>query len=173
MLSLVRDEKLPRLNSYEAESAATQYLEIEFRSQGIDRVLVDLLVASVFIPVAEDFLLGFRIRLRGFAVLLGFLTLTLLAFYVGYLGSFWTELIVGGCIFLIGLRWLDARLSRGPTGEQKLLRTEAMYESVKSDGFISARHIREKASKTEEFGVVWPPTLFVLLDDIESRTGRF
>jgi hypothetical protein len=56
----------------------------------------------------------------------------------------------------------------------KLLRAMVTtYTELKSDGPISAQHIRDRASSAAQDGVVWPAPLFALLDDIIARTGRF
>ncbi len=56
----------------------------------------------------------------------------------------------------------------------KLLSTMAtVYNELKSDGPISAKYIRDRATNAAQEAVVWPAPLFALLDDIISRTGRF
>jgi hypothetical protein len=48
-----------------------------------------------------------------------------------------------------------------------------IYNEVRSNGPISAKHIHDRATKASQEGVVWPAPLFALLDDIICRTGRF
>jgi hypothetical protein len=44
---------------------------------------------------------------------------------------------------------------------------------LRSEGPISAQHIRDRANSAAQIGVVWPAPLFAMLDDIIARTGRF
>jgi hypothetical protein len=56
----------------------------------------------------------------------------------------------------------------------KLLSTmTTIYNELRSAGPISAQYIRDRATNAAQEGVVWPPPLFALLEDITSRTGRF
>jgi hypothetical protein len=56
----------------------------------------------------------------------------------------------------------------------KLLSTMVtIYNELRSDGPISARYIRDRATNAAQEGVVWPAPLYAVLDDIISRTGRF
>lgn len=49
-----------------------------------------------------------------------------------------------------------------------------VYADLKTDGPISVRHIVQKVdSAAESQGVVWPPPLYALLDDIQSRSIHF
>ena len=47
-----------------------------------------------------------------------------------------------------------------------------VYSELKSEGPISARHIEQRLNDTAKDGVVWPPAVYVLIDDIERRSGR-
>lgn len=48
-----------------------------------------------------------------------------------------------------------------------------IYNELRSDGPISAQHIRDRANSTTQIGVVWPAPLFTMLDDVIAHTGRF
>jgi hypothetical protein len=54
-----------------------------------------------------------------------------------------------------------------------LLAMNTIYDELRSDGPISAQHIRGRANSAAQIGVVWPAPLFAMLDDIIARTGRF
>jgi hypothetical protein len=55
----------------------------------------------------------------------------------------------------------------------KLMTTmSTIYNELKSDGPISAQHIRERCTAAANDGVVWPAPLFALLDDVNARTAR-
>jgi hypothetical protein len=54
-----------------------------------------------------------------------------------------------------------------------LLAMNTIYDELRSDGPISAQHIRDRANSAAQIGVVWPAPLFAMLDDAVARTGRF
>jgi hypothetical protein len=45
------------------------------------------------------------------------------------------------------------------------------YSALSSPGVLSARHIQDMASDAQKRGVVWPGSLFALLDDVMARGG--
>lgn len=47
------------------------------------------------------------------------------------------------------------------------------YDLAGAAGPVSARQMIEQLKEAENVGIQWPPTLYALLDDIISRTGRF
>lgn len=47
------------------------------------------------------------------------------------------------------------------------------YLELNSDGPISAKRVEEQVKASAAAGVVWPAPLYALLDDINSRAGRF
>ncbi|MBC6445247.1 MAG: hypothetical protein GDA50_07470 [Alphaproteobacteria bacterium GM202ARS2] len=44
-----------------------------------------------------------------------------------------------------------------------------IYAALEGECGLSVRHIRHLAEHAATAGVIWPPTLFRLLDDIEKR----
>jgi len=48
-----------------------------------------------------------------------------------------------------------------------------VYAELDSSGFISAKHIYNQLESSGNIGIVWPAQLFVLLDDIMERGGKF
>jgi hypothetical protein len=80
--------------------------------------------------------------------------------------------------FLLGLIFLPSFWKQQKKATQTigdLIQTMvAVYAELNSStGLVSARHFRERASKASDKGVTWPSGLFVLLDDVEARNGRF
>ena len=126
-LTLIRNKKAPVIDRAWLEDAARAYLESPFRSQRVDRLLVDALVAT---------------EVYGFG------------------DEIWN---VPNLPFLSVSRKAKHLM-------QSML---SVYSELRSNGFISAQHIRERAQETSKEGVIWPSTLFVVLDDIIARTGRF
>jgi hypothetical protein len=49
----------------------------------------------------------------------------------------------------------------------------SVYAQLSSEGVISARHILEEVKKAAAQGVVWPGSLYAMLDDIVARSARF
>jgi hypothetical protein len=100
-----------------------------------------------------------------------------------WLGESTALWIVGGCVSLFLLfaatstvllpyMWFKQAKARN------LVRTliaemASTYNDLKSDGPISAQHVRDRANDATRKGVGWPAPLFALLDDIIARNGRF
>ena len=91
-----------------------------------------------------------------------------------------TGLIVCGllCIlFAVGLLALPSFWRQQHIASKRV--TEALesmvtvYAELSSSGPVSARHLRDRVSKAADKGVLWPSGLFVILDDVEARSGRF
>jgi hypothetical protein len=63
--------------------------------------------------------------------------------------------------------WTLVKLRRGPGRlMSEMLR---VYAELDTDGAISPRRIREVVAQSAEKGVVWPPPLFAVLDDMVDR----
>lgn len=91
-----------------------------------------------------------------------------------------TGLILCGllCLFFaVGLLALPSFWRQQHNASKKVSEAlEAMvnvYAELNSNGLVSARHFRERVSKASDKGVLWPSGLFVVLDDVEARSGRF
>lgn len=91
-----------------------------------------------------------------------------------------TGLILCGLLcllFAIGLLTLPSFWRQQHKASKKVTEAlEAMvtvYAELNSNGLVSARHFRERVSKAADKGVLWPSGLFVVLDDVEARSGRF
>jgi hypothetical protein len=199
----VKAKKTPRFDRLEIESIAGRYLELPYRTETVDRVLVDLLVALELYQYADQMLNeptfpGFPARsplkTRPFVnYLVNVVIAALLMIAIG--AGLWGLQIIGlfpydwlfpgylvlALIFVMMLAistfalpravWL-IRKARTKTLEL-MDQMNGVYAELASNGPISARHIELRARSAADAGVVWPGPLFALLDDINSRTGRF
>jgi hypothetical protein len=129
-------------------------------------------------------LLGY---LRGLLVNLvlfgGVAALALIAASNGWISEIVVGWVVGACVLLFVLlstistifmpfAWYAQAKARRNV-RKLLLAMATTYNELKSDGPISAHHIRERANSAAQEGVVWPAPLFAVLDDIIARQGRF
>lgn len=202
-IEAIKAATAPDLDRPEIEATVTRYLELPYRATEIDRTLVDLLVAMELFAYGQETIGGFSIpgvfsnsplkRKPIIEWLVGNLLAGVFALVIG--GLFWLiSLIhlfpndwlwgVGLILFVLtvlNFAWSTLWLPRTLWSVHKakklivglLGNMNGVYSELKSDGPISARHIEQRAQKTAEAGVVWPAPLFVMLDDINSRTGRF
>jgi hypothetical protein len=188
----VRTADFPDLRREDIEAATAVYLKAPVRSQKVDRLLVDLLVAVEYFAYAE------QVRCSPFAQIRHPLSVFVrgrirLAVFFGAIAgvvygiasveaALWVAVI---CLVLLGIdtvvatiRLLVALAARAQgkgtaTSGDLLLLMGSVYRELKSDRPISALHILEKARNANQRGVGWPAMLLVLLDDIAARTRRF
>jgi hypothetical protein len=117
-----------------------------------------------------------------------FLACVLFAFAIGAYKFSWIAemglvttgtILIGllGLLFIVSLIALPGYWRRQGAAKRKITDLlEAMntaYNELNSSGLISARHFRQRLTWAAEKGVIWPSDLFVLLDDLEARGGRF
>lgn len=198
----VRGKLLPAFQRREIEQVAGGYVKGDFKTQTVDRLMVDLLVGMEFAQYAETVIhaphvpfLAPSVMKRGVmfewffgriisAVLAG---LGYLAFWgldkIGLFPNSWLWLVG---LILTGLWLLDAvwatvmlpkawmRTRKAKQTIQGLLNHMSLtYSALGSDGPVSVQHVTGLATRAAEAGVVWPGPLFVLLEDIGARGGRF
>lgn len=146
------------------EYAATEYLKLPFRSQSLDRMLVDALIAVEIwawlqriagLKYANLFILG--------------LGIVGLALGWSFLPTPWQT---GLLWVLIGIFVLVLVFQVPPVGRTKRT-TDAMLSAYQTLGgsLSSVKVIQHAVSAAWENGVGWPPTLFVLLEDIDGRSS--
>lgn len=175
------------------QGAVAEYLDLPVRSALIDRCLVDLLIFSEFAGYAKDVHLGFpgagfRKGNGPLGWLIGRLLSALVLLLPAYLiaVSFegeWADWVAMGLstIFILESIWSIVMFPfawRGQISHNAkvltLLKTmNGVYSELNGEWSVSAGHIRDVAQKATTEGVVWPSSLFVLLDDILARGGRF
>lgn len=199
----IKIKKTPDLNRVELEQVVDRYLELPFRAAFIDRLLVDVLVVTEIYAYADATINAPRIpgltpttpltRKPSLEWLQNVVITVLLCCGIGWglwglsLIHFFPEDWVGGVIAIllllgvIGVAWSTVILpfawretARGKRQISDLLtQMNGVYAELASEGSISAHHIDQRARSASEAGVVWPGPLFVLLDDIRARGGRF
>lgn len=199
----IKIKKTPDLNRVELEQVVERYLELPFRAAFIDRLLVDLLVVTEIYAYADATINAPRIpgltpttpltRKPSLEWLQNVVITVLLCCGIGWslwglsLIHFFPEDWVDGVVAIllllgvIGVAWSTVVLpfawretARGKRQISDLLtQMNGVYAELASEGSISAHHIDQRARSASEAGVVWPGPLFVLLDDVRARGGRF
>ena len=100
--------------------------------------------------------------------------------WIGEIAAGWTSgisvtlfLLLGAIsTFALPFAWHTQVKARGNV-RNLLLAMNTIYSELRSDGPISAQHIRDSANSATQIGVLWPGPLFAMLDDVIARTGRF
>ncbi len=203
-LHAIRSKKTPHIDRNSIEHCVGRYLQFPYRSQIIDRFLVEILVAIEMYAFGDEMfneetfgIIPHRSPLkqrhivwsylRGVAlsaiVLLGLAVGSLYLSISGVLGVGWA---IGLATTFGGLFALDflfrsinlpkAWMTQTKARKKVLVILDAMmntYASLHSSGPISASHIRQRVEAAANAGVIWPTPLYVMLDDIDARTGRF
>lgn len=198
----IKANRLSTLNRREIELVAGRYLDLPYRSFQIDRLFVDLLVATELYAYGYETLGAPSVGIFSASPLNRHPVLEWVAgnliglvFWVVVWWLLWSlsrvhlfpkawldgTAVVLGLLFLLGLAWSTLSLP-GTWWQIRKTKREIMvlldqmagvYADLKSDGPISADHIRQRAQAASKAGVVWPAPLFVLLEDVAGRTGRF
>lgn len=195
----IKAKEAPQFGRAEIEETTAQYLRLPYRSEYIDRTLVDLLVALEIYAFGEEMInpkpfVGSPLKVRpivdwflGNLFMVVFWIVIAAGFHgLNRIGLFpddwlvWPHVVLG-LLFAVNLVWSTLWLPRRWWSVHKLKKSiratiEQMlgvYSELRSDGPISARHIEERARTAANAGVVWPPPLFVLLEDISRRDGMF
>ena len=202
-LDKIKADKAPYIDRSSLESVVGDYLALPFRSQAMDRLLVKVLVAVELYAFGDEMMnektFGFPARsplkqrhvvpayLSGLLINAvffgGIAALALWAASKGWIGETSAGWTSGTCValfllfgvistFALPFSWYAQAKARRNV-RKLLLAMVTIYNELRSDGPISAQHIRERVSSAAEEGVVWPAPLFAVLDDIIARTGRF
>lgn len=198
----IKKQTAPLMGRGEIETIVQEYLDLPYRSQHVDRLLVDLLVALEVYAYGETV-----IKRRGVPDFIATPILKRRPIWEWFLGNLfmvvlWTVLgtgfwglsrvlpipdgwvigfnVVLGLLFALNLIWSTLWLPRTwwiihrakRKASELLEEMLSVYAELQSDGPISVRHIELRARSAANAGVVWPPPLFVLLEDICTRGGR-
>lgn len=181
------------VDKHSVEGAVAEYLDLPARSILVDRCLVDLLIFSEFSGYAKDVDLGlpgagFQKGNGPLGWIIGRLLSAVVLLVPAYLlaVSFdgkWADWVAMGLttIFILESIWSVVMFPFAWRGQMKhnakvlglLKAMNGVYSELKSEWSVSASHIREIAQSATLKGVVWPSSLFVLLDDTMARGGRF
>ena len=190
----IRREKIPYVERQSIEACVGQYLDLPFRCMPMERILIDVLVAMEFYafgdemlnnPLKQAHILWFPFIVLSLSAMV-FLGLAALAIYAGskeWIGAGWSLGIAGvlsglfalhSIVVAVTLLWWGPAERKARQRVMNLLgHMSTVYAALQSSGPISARHIRELIDSAGTEGVIWPAPLFVLLDDIAARSGRF
>lgn len=180
------------------------YLQLPFRAQAMDRILVDALVGAEVLRFARDVYGRPKVRLllslspvqhryvwliwllgTAFAIAI-FGGLTALFFHLGRIGSLaedWATgfgvagigllvLSIGWSVLALPVRWRSKMQDRA-TLKSLWEDIADLYNELGSAGSVDADRIRDLATKVGNKGLVMPPSLFPLLEDINARGSAF
>lgn len=177
----------PYIKLSETQEAAAIYLKLPYRVPALDRILVDMLVASELFAFADEvqailnkklpLLLGWLLN-NLFSVLIG-CAIAAFCFWIGNGGTVMNW--VGGIILaltLLGTLWsLIAYPFYYPKVRAHHKKVEATIGSM-ADAYAaiagspaSTKHIEEMLAKATDKGAVWPSQLLVLMEDIRARSA--
>lgn len=196
-------KKTPGIVRSDVELVVARYLRLPYRSAPIDRLLVDLLVATelyaygnetINAPSIPGITSTSPLKRRPIVEWL-VANLIGVGLWIVVGGAFWLLSLVHlfpkswlgglnvilGFIFIACLIWSAIWLPRNwwlvHKAKRKIIELldamNGLYAELHSAGPISARHIEHRARSTADAGVVWPAPLFVMLDDINRRDGKF
>jgi hypothetical protein len=187
----------PDIDRSGLELACSNYLSRGWRCKALDRVFVDALVASELIGYGDEMLnketFGIRPQspLKQPHVLIRYLRAILLnamlaglaigvALWVDEEWASWAAAIVVGLLAIytilltVFLPFAWRRQSAARKAVRELLSAmNAVYLELETDGPISASHIYKRLEDTTTIGVVWPASVYSMLDDVLAREGRF
>ena len=176
----------PYITVLGVQGAAVLYLQLPYRVQALDRILLDMLIASEMFAFADEMqpILKKKLPLL-FGWLVGNVSSLLVCCAAGgfvlWLGGGATITNwIGGAIITLGVARTLWSLIAFPFYYPKLRADrrkfdgiiEAMTDAYSSLGGrpASTKHIEERIARGTDAGVVWPAQLMVLMEDIRSRT---
>jgi len=200
---VVKDDDLPLIDRQQLHHVTGRYLDLPFREEMIDRILVDTLVVVELIAYGKEMVTKppknsyFPSRsplhkphvLRQYFVglfsnLLVFCGPAALLIWLGLkettgTWSFWAAaglavLFLLCCVLqIVSLPFAWRQQTKARTLTVDLLKAMVItYDELAAEGPASANRIYDLAADAAKLGVVWPPPLFALLDDVKRRTGR-
>jgi hypothetical protein len=158
----------PYLSSEMLSSAAAEYLKGGMRVPKFDRALLDALIAQELFAFIDT-----RAGRSAFATqfgCLGFIFVVVLG-WQALTGETinWNRVMIGLAIMLVpyALFYLWPR-----RGLLKLFLAMRDAYHLLSGSVVSVPELRRSVEKARDKGVVWPPELYAVLDDVEGRTQR-
>jgi hypothetical protein len=201
ILARVKNGSLPHISRSDLEMAVGEYLELPFRSQLVDRALVDLLIVTEVYSYLEDVVrapyvpgISQNVTLK-FSPTLNWAVswISNLALWAIIAVIFWGLSVIHlfpgtwlpglnfllGCLFGLSFIWATVwlpvswiRVGKRKAEIRKLFsQMSGVYTELRSSGPVSANHILHRARSAADAGVGWPAPLFVLLDDVLARGG--
>jgi hypothetical protein len=175
----------PCLPKLELEGLAGAYLQLSYRVDALDRLLVDLLMATEIFAFADEMKpllkpslpLPLKWLLSNATTLLVGLSIAALTLWLapGSTAGHW----VAGIVAVLTLGSVAWSLIVFPFVYPAARRQRQKFDGVIAgmrDAYAamggspaSVRHVRERVQHAIDAGVVWPAPLMALLDDIEGR----
>lgn len=177
----------PYITVQDTQEAAATYLHLPYRVPALDRLLVDMLIASEMFAFADEvqpilkrrlpLLLGWLLN-NVVSVVAGFA----IAAFVFWIGNDNTVMNwIGGIILVFTLLGTAWSLIAFPFFYPKLRAQHKKVENTLSgmlDAYVtlggtpaSTKHIDEMLAKATDKGAVWPSQLIVLMEDIRARSA--
>lgn len=198
----VKAKRVPAFDRRQLEATAGSYIASKYKFAGLDRAYTDALVALEYyqftdellnaphVPVIAPSLMKRRPVFEFFANLVlnagGAVIVYLVLWGLSTVGFFPEGWLFGAALILLGLFAISTAIGlvllprqwMAVTKVKKnrsaiLLAMRDVYSALDSSGPVSLRHFRSLVDKSVSAGVIWPAPLFVLMDDIEARGGRF
>jgi hypothetical protein len=187
--------KQPYINRKAIEEVATSYLQLPYRSQLVDRTLIDILIGMEMYAFGVESLhwmptspLQQRHILRQFisvmlwaSILLlvpSYLIFTYLPPLIGRSPAGWISDILIALFFLFAaiitftlpFAWRNQVIARSKV-RKMIDATVYAYAELQSDSVVSAARVRQVVQQAADAGVLWPSPLYAVLDDNIRRDG--
>lgn len=164
---LTKKHAQPQLSQEMLSSAAYTYLNGALRVPKMDRALIDALIAQeTFAFIDRHAGLGAHATNLG---CFGFFLLASVAWQLFTGDMDWTRFLTVLAVVagLMALMFLWPR-----RGTLKLYMAMRETYHLLSGSVVSVPEVRRAVERAREQGVVWPPELYAVLDDVEARTQR-
>lgn len=181
---VAKEPKVPFIVKQSVESAIASYVRLPYRSDALDRLLLDLALAQEITAFAAEmhrigayrgypvgkWLLSLAVQLSiGAGLAIGIVWLDLGAW------SLWVASAIAG-VTLLSVAWslvaFPLSYPRFRRAKQRIDRiTQSMRDAYTAlDGAMSSiKHVQERVKAADDAGVVWISPTYVLIEDIKSR----
>lgn len=175
----------PYIDRQSVEEALSRYVDLPYRVDMLDRLLLDLSMAQEILAFADEMQPALKRKLPRPLSWIGINLLSLIiggaiAIFLLWIApnsviAFWLAMIVAG-ITVLGTLW---SLIAFPISYPAIRRADQKLQLVVSsmcDAYAtlssapaSTKHIEGRVERATDAGVVWPAPMIVLLEDIRSR----
>lgn len=152
------------------DEAAGEYLAGSFRADVLDRMIIDGLMASEIGAYLDESPLK---RWSVSTLLFTMIGNGVVAFFLLWMSDFasWSKVIAGILLMLPVI----VRVATGRLRSKVVETVSAMLDAYAtlSGSPSSVQHVSEKVKQASDKGVIWPPALFVMLEDVAARKMSF
>ena len=177
----------PYINLADTQAAASGYLQLKFRVDRLDRLLVDMLIAAEMFTYADTPGIQAELRrilphplkwiLSNVTTLIGGAALAAAILWVTSSSTVgdWVAAIIFGIAFLlsafslIGFPFYYPQIRKQSAAVRGCLATMSDTYLALDGQPTSVKHLAALIEKAAQAGVVWPSQLYVLMEDIEGR----